>query len=412
MDSFVPFLSVLAALASALTGILAWFTVSRRQSKSSELPSNVTTTKGLAQSIYLGSVDKVDVFFQGDGNIMTFGSTGSGKTQLIAKAISRYSGYVVAFDPTGELGNAIEQFGKKNLIRFGLGGAYLNPFDLLNPEGPRFERDCSQLADLIVSKGTSEAIEYYVESARSLLADAIKEVASNEPKDARTLHGVRMYVERGMKSLNPTNTEKDIIFKRLTHQMGNEAASSVLVAVLSSLRSFGRTFGVSSEGALEKFEAAGTTDVMLFSEPDGGYRPNYSTVMFGFCLSKFSSRDALDQTPKLVVLDEAGTFSAHDILEDWIVLGKSNQTRIWTAYQSVAQVRSLNRRGSETMISNAEMFQFLSSSDRETLGLLRSFDSTKQVEAIVMQRRANVIATSGKVIVLDEIDFTRTKFVN
>lgn len=406
MDNFVPLLSFLAALASALTGILAWFTVSRGQRKSRKLPNNVTTDKNVSLSVYLGSFGKEDVFFQGDGNIMTFGSSGSGKTQLIAKAISRYKGHVLAFDPTGELGNAIERFGEKNLIRFGLDGVYLNPFDLLNSEGSRFERDCSQLADLIVPKGTSEASEYFVESARSLLADAIKEVALIEAENARTLHGLRVYVERGMKSLQPTNTKVDSIFERLAHQMGNEAASSVLVTALASLRSFDSTFGASSEGALEKFEAAANTDVMLFSEPDGGYRPSYSTILFGFCLSKFASRGALDQTPKLVVLDEAGIFSAHDILEDWIVLGRASQTRIWAAYQSVAQVRSLNRKGSETMISNAEVLQFLSSSDRETLGLLSTFDNTRQVEAIVMRRGANVIATSGRAIILDEVSFS------
>lgn len=409
MENFVPLLSVLVAIVSAFTGMLAWFTVSRRQVQSEKLSNNLTRDIDVAQSVFLGRLGGKAISLRGEGSIITFGTTGSGKTQTLAKAVSVYSGQVLAFDPRGGLGSALQRYGTKRLVWFGGSeGLFLNPFDLLDSNDAKFDFDCAHLADLVVPKlasSESDSSEYFIQAARSLVLEAIKEVAASPSNEDRTLYGLRVYVERGMRSLQAENNDVESIVQRLGEQMGERAASSVLVTALSSLGRFDETFGHSSNGALEAFLESGSGDVVLFSEPDGGYRSFYSTVMIGFILSKDSSTSFLEQRQRLVVLDDASFFLAHDFLEKWVALGRASESRIWTVYQSVSQLRSLSRTSSEAMIANAEVIQFLSVTDHDTIRLFNSLVDSDVAGRIALERGANIVTTSGRLLKLDKMDF-------
>lgn len=159
--------------------------------------------RGHAKGLPLAWHGKSLLRLAGEGHVLTFGPTGSGKSRSAAiPALLEHPGSVLAVDIKGELaavtGRARREAGCRveMLDPFGLASPYSaawNPLDLVDLTGFDWLDDANLIAEALITPHahTSGDAMYWLTEGRAWLAGVILHVCASEPGESRTLLRVR-----------------------------------------------------------------------------------------------------------------------------------------------------------------------------------------------------------------------------
>jgi type IV secretion system protein VirD4 len=326
------------------------------------------------------------VEYAGDGHLISFGPTGSGKfVGAVGPELATYPGSVICIDPKGEgftvFARRRRELGQRVLLldpfqvvpnaqREGL-----NPLDLIEMNGGDAEADCEMLA-AIFSDGHEFATDrYWTDMGRGIVSGLLDDLRK-QPAGKRTINGLRslLYEDDLDYTLAKMLDEKG----RVPHgTLARDEMASYLTApsdkTRPSIRTTAQTF-VKGLGSRRVAEILDKTTFPLELLKDEGepfslflvFPPRFMNshrsllrLLVHTLLSVVSHRDHIPHLPTLFIGDEAGQWGQLPVLTQAITLYRGKGVLVHTFWQDMSQVHALYGMEAETIINNCAVMQVL-----------------------------------------------------
>jgi type IV secretion system protein VirD4 len=323
------------------------------------------------------------VLYDGEGHLLTLGSTGSGKgVSCVIPTLLSYSGPVVVVDPKGEAakltaGYRRDILGQKVLIidpwRLVTEQTQaLNPLDAVDMNRPGYFEAAQALANLIIAtdSGEQRVDPHWNTRARQIVTSLLMLIARHFPAHLRNLEMLSRIF-----SLNPQDFAKLMVaaerspvpeIARMPGQVlmaADKERSSIFSSALRGLGVWASSF---------LLPAIGHSDVRLEEIIDGAPLSIYFvippqnlkthggvlSVWIGTILNALLKRTPGQNLPKtLLILDEAAQLGCLPQVPLFYNLARGFGVRIWTIWQSPAQLKSTYPDDFENLIDQCHVLQ-------------------------------------------------------
>jgi type IV secretion system protein VirD4 len=359
------------------------------------------------------------ITYRGDGHLMTFAPTGTGKTSgpVITNALT-HKGQLIVLDIKGEIyaatARARRDMGQEvhvlDLRDEGMAGS-LSPLDLLELSGTDHAAMARSLAAEMMERASDERDRFWNDFAETMLAGGIAWLMSDCGREERTLG--RLFdlfnndeVDYGIAKLMD---EKDRVrskaarsaFASYLQLPDTNTRPSVLGTTQTHLRLFDSELvrRVTDTSSLD-------VDALVRGEPMSlyiivppsrltAYRPLLRVWLTGLILA-FTNRTRLPKERTLLLCDEAGNIGRIDALFTAATLLRSSGLTLWTLWQNVAQ---LNIYGGQahTLVDNAGVIQVFGARNLRMAQELASLIGGVSAEQIMgMGPEEQVLLIEGK----------------
>ena len=319
------------------------------------------------------------VAYSGDGHLMTFAPTGTGKTSgpVICNAL-RHKGQLIVIDIKGEIHAATAQARRDmgqpvhvlDLRDNGMPGS-LNPLDLLMQSGTDHAAMARSLAAELIERSTDERDRFWSDWAETMLAGGLAWLLSDCPEK-----------ERKLSTLFDLFNDDDVVYKiavlmdekdRVRNRAARAAFSSFLQlpeqgtrgSVLASTQAHLRL--LDSE-LIQRLTDTSSIDIpaLVAGEPMTlyiivppsritAYRPLLRVWISGLILA-MTQRTKLPAERTLMLCDEAGNIGRIDALFTAATLLRSWGLTLWTLWQNSAQLQIYGTQAN-TLVDNAGVIQ-------------------------------------------------------
>jgi len=319
------------------------------------------------------------ITYSGEGHLMTFAPTGTGKTSgpVICNAL-KHPGQLIVLDMKGEIyaatAEARRAMGQEvhvlDLRDNGLPGS-LNPLDLVTPGGTDLAAIGRSLAAEMVERGVEERDKYWNDWAETMLAGGIAWLLADRPAE-----------ERRLSALFDLYTHDDVGYKIATlldekEAVRNRAARTafvsfvqlpdsstrpgVLTSTLTHLRLFDsdltRRLTDTSTMDIGKLVRGEPMSLYIIVPPTRltAFRPLLRVWLSSLILA-MTQRTSAPRERTLVLCDEAGNLGRLDALLTASSLLRSWGLTLWMLWQNTAQLQSYGMQAT-TLVDNAGVIQ-------------------------------------------------------
>lgn len=343
--------------------------------------------------------------YPGDGHLITFAPTGSGKGigSVLPNCLT-YPGSLVVTDPKGEnaavcgrtrrddLGQQVAWLDPWRVLQ-PVGGPVgtdcFNPLDFIDPEGEDANDDAWLIGEQLVPptyNGSDEG--HWLDQARAFLSGLVLHIATKyEPGDPkRSLPHVRDYVCVGDEAFNALLTEMAdntaagggvarvaTLFKRIMDRSEKEFGSIMSTVArhtwfLDSPRI--RTVMQSSTFNMDALRA-GRLSLFLTVPP---HRLDtygaWQRINLACAIAATSRVVGRPEHKVLAIIDEAGNMGTLPELPRTVTLSRGAGLTLWVIFQDISQPKALYNTRWATFLSNADVLQTFGTNDHETATLL------------------------------------------
>ncbi len=319
------------------------------------------------------------VTYSGEGHLMTFAPTGTGKTSgpVICNALT-HKGQLIVIDMKGEIHAATAQarrdMGQQvhvlDLRDGGMPGS-LNPLDLVMQSGTDHAAIARSIAAEMIERATDERERFWSDWSETMLAGGIAWLLADCPEE-----------ERRLSTLFDIFNSDDVVYKiamlmdekdRVCNRAARAAMSSFLQlpeqgtrgSVLACTQAHLRLF---DSELIQRLTDTSTIDIpaLVAGEPMSlyiivppsrivAYRPLLRVWISGLILA-MTQRKKMPAERTLMLCDEAGNIGKIDALFTAATLLRSWGLTLWTLWQNAAQLQIYGAQAN-TLVDNAGVIQ-------------------------------------------------------
>lgn len=359
------------------------------------------------------------ITYAGDGHLMTFAPTGTGKTSgpVICNAL-KHPGQLIVIDMKGEIYKATAQarrdMGQKVHVIDLHDGAEtdsLNPLDLIFLKGTEPAAIARSFAGELVDRTGEERERYWQDWAETLIAGAIAWLLADEPPEARRLSSVfdlftdedtsyRIAVLMDAKG-RMKNRAARAAFSSFLQLPDRETRPSVLSCALAPLRLFDsdltRRLTDTTSIDLDALIAGEPMSIYIIVPPLRltAYRPLLRTWISGMILA-MTQRTATPKERTLFLCDEVGNLGKIDALLTAATLMRSWGLTLWCFWQNAAQLQVYGTQAN-TLVDNAGVIQiFGARNHRMAQDLANLIGGLSAEEILRLPQDGQVLLVHGK----------------
>jgi len=319
------------------------------------------------------------VTYSGDGHLMTFAPTGTGKTSgpVICNAL-RHKGQLIALDIKGEIYKATAQarrdMGQEvhvlDLRDDGIPGS-LNPLDLMTLGGTDHAAMARSMAAEIIERGVNERDRFWNDWAETMLAGGITWLLSDCPPEKRCLSALfdlfnNDNVDYEIATILDTkgktmNRAAKVAFASYLQLCDNSTRPSVLGSTQTHIRLLDselvRRLTDTSSLDVAALVAGKPMSLYIIVPPTRlrAYGPLLRVWLSGLILA-MTQRTQAPKDRTLLLCDEAGNIGRIDALFTAATLMRSWGVTLWTLWQNVAQLQVYGSQAN-TLVDNAGVIQ-------------------------------------------------------
>jgi type IV secretion system protein VirD4 len=361
------------------------------------------------------------ITYSGDGHLMTFAPTGTGKTSgpVICNAL-KHPGQLIVIDMKGEIYKATAQ-ARRNMgqkvhvidLHDGATTDSLNPLDLIARSGTEPAAIARSFAGELVDRTGEERERYWQDWAETLIAGAITWLLSDEPREARRLSSVfdlftdedtsyRIAVLMDAKG-RMKNRAARAAFSSFLQLPDRETRPSVLSCALAPLRLFDsdltRRLTDTTSIDLDALIAGEPMSIYIIVPPLRltAYRPLLRTWLSGMILA-MTQRAAPPKERTLFLCDEVGNLGKIDALLTAATLMRSWGLTLWCFWQNAAQLQIYGTQAN-TLVDNAGVIQiFGARNHRMAQELANLLGGISPDEIMKMRQDEQILLIEGKPI--------------
>jgi type IV secretion system protein VirD4 len=324
------------------------------------------------------------IVYGGEGHLMTFAPTGTGKTSgpVICNAL-KHTGQLVVLDMKGEISAATaatrRAMGQEVHIldlRDGAEGASLNPLDLLSRSGTDPAAIARGFAAEFIERGSDERERFWNDWAETMITGATAWLLSDRPPEERKLSAIFdlftaddvAFRIATVLDENVKNRAAKAAFVSFLQLAENSTRPSVLGTVQTHLRLFDsdlvRRLTDTTTMDLDAFIAGAPMSIYIIVPPFRltAYRPLLRLWLSGLLLA-LTQRKALHEQRTLVLCDEIGNLGKIDALVVAATLLRSWGVTLWTFWQNVSQLEIYGSQAN-TLVDNAGVIQVFGARNR------------------------------------------------
>lgn len=326
------------------------------------------------------------ITYSGEGHLMTFAPTGTGKTSgpVICNALT-HRGQLIVIDMKGEIHAATAEARRAmgqpvhvlDLRDEGLPGS-LNPLDLIVRSGTDLAAIARSFAAEIIERGAGERDPFWNDSAETLIAGATTWLLADCPAEERRVSSLfdlftaddteyrlaTLLDEKGPK-LNRAARAAFISYLQLPER---ETRPSVRGTTLTHLRLFDsdlvRRLTDTSSIDLDAFIAGEPMSLYIIVPPYRltAFRPLLRVWLSGMVMA-MTQRKAQPAERTLMLCDEIGNLGRLDAFITATTLLRSWGLTLWTFWQNVAQLQVYGSQAN-TLVDNAGVIQAFGARNR------------------------------------------------
>lgn len=393
--------------------------------------------------------------YQGDGHIISFAPTRSGKgIGLVIPNLLHYPGSVICVDPKGE-NYAITARYRSNVL--GQQVIRLDPFrtldsnnitDAINPlDGlfdprakqetyldahPELGDDVSNIADAIILRGKDEKDPHWNDKARTLIKGLILgAVFGLGPSRRRHLGEVRRMLTQPVKIFDKMLQDWELNRKTIAGGAVSRAASEILAMspdelssvtstalrhteFLDSPRALESLGGASSDSGQETYDirqlkSRGGVSIYIILPPH--HMARYSRLIRLWITAAMASmtrttEGPADLVPVLFMLDEMAQLGRMEPLITAVSLLAGYGMTLWMVWQDLAQIKSIYENEWPSFLANAKVQQFFGINDHETAKMVSEMLGE---ETVINESKSTTSGTSGEAGIFGSMSGTRQK---
>ena len=327
----------------------------------------------------VSNVEEELVTYEGEGHLMTFAPTGTGKTSgpVICNALT-HKGQLIVLDMKGEIYAATAQarrdLGQEvhvlDLRDGGIPGS-LNPIDLLKQSGTDHAAMARSLAAEIIERNADERDRFWNDWAETMLTGGLAWLLSDCPAQGQTLSSLfDLFTCSDVDyQLAVMLDKKDEVASRAARAAFSSylqlpdatTRPCVLGTVATHLRLFDsdliRRLTDTSSIDIPALVAGKPMSLYIIVPPNriAAYRPLLRMWISGLILA-MTERTELPEVRTLMLCDEAGNIGRIDALFTAATLLRSWGLTLWTFWQNVAQLQTYGTQAN-TLVDNAGVIQ-------------------------------------------------------
>jgi type IV secretion system protein VirD4 len=361
------------------------------------------------------------ITYLGDGHLMTFAPTGTGKTSgpVICNAL-KHPGQLIVIDMKGEIHKATAEarcaMGQKVHVIDLHDDAKtdsLNAFDLMLRCGTEPAAMARSFAAEIIERGSEERDRFWNDWSETMIAGACAWFLADRPAE-----------ERRMSALFDLFTNDDVIYHLATlldkpGTVRNRAAKaafvsflalsdqstrpSVLGSVLAHLRLFDsdlvRRLTDTTTLDLDAFIAGEPMSLYIIIPPLrlNAYRPLLRMWLSGLLLL-LTNRTSIPNERTLMLCDEVGNLGRIDALLTAATLLRSSGLTLWTFWQNVAQIHIYGLQAN-TLVDNAGVIQVFGARNRRMAQDFANLVGGISADEIInMPQDRQILLIEGKIV--------------
>jgi type IV secretion system protein VirD4 len=323
--------------------------------------------------------------YSGDGHLITFAPTGTGKTSgpVITNAL-KHPGQLVVLDMKGEVHAATAQarraMGQEVCVvdlRDGSQSGSLNPLDLAARCGTDPAASARSFAAELIERGVDERDRFWNDWSETMIAGATAWLLADRPVEERRLSTLfdlftnddvayRLAVMLDKKEV--LNRAAKAAFASFLQLAERETRPSVLGSVQSHLRLFDsdltRRLTDTTTMDLDGFIAGKPMSLYIIVPPFrlNAYRPLLRLWLSGLILL-LTQRQHPPEERTLMLCDEIGNLGRLEALLTATTLLRSWGVTIWTFWQNAAQLQIYGAQAN-TLVDNAGVIQAFGARNR------------------------------------------------
>ena len=349
------------------------------------MPSSLILGRSAAQERSVGFAGRISpvasdlLTYSGDGHLMTFAPTGTGKTSgpVICNAML-HPGQLIVIDMKGEIYAATAQarrdMGQEvhvlDLRDDSLPGS-LNPVDLMMQSGTDAAAIARTSAAELIERGTNERERFWNDWAETMISGGIAWLIADCPPEQRRLSALfnlyndddfvyRLAVMLDEKSTVRQRAAK-AAFASFLQLPSENTRPSVLGTTQTHLRLFDsdltRRLTDTSTMDISQFVAGAPMSVYIIVPPFrlNAYSPLLRLWLSGLILAT-TQRKEPPKERTLMLCDEVGNLGRIDALLTATTLLRSWGFTLWTFWQNVAQLQTYGTQAN-TLVDNAGVIQ-------------------------------------------------------
>lgn len=360
-----------------------------------------------------------DIHDRGEGGLVTIAATGAGKgvSHIIPNVLS-YSGSMIVVDIKGEIAAVTarrrREMGQDVYILdpFSAGPTdYINPFDLIESGTPDTIDQARMVADLLITRSHADD-PFWDDRARDLITGAIVFIAEHVAAKDRALH-----LAYKLWTAETRQLATILAFMRGSSRQGGalarfanqyiDAADKTRASIHATM--IGHLMALSSRSGERAFSAKGKgRRVDLAALRDGRPMTIYLTVpphylhthaaflriWVGALLAAMRLRAQRPGVPTLFVVDEAAQLGRMEQLLNAATLMRGYGLRIWTFWQSIAQIERIYGAAGHELIDNASTVSVFGMSNGPSAAAASRVTGWTG-ELLGLDRSLQIIAQSG-----------------
>lgn len=343
------------------------------------LGRRASTSRAMGFSARTPSESADLITYSGDGHLITFAPTGTGKTSgpVICNAL-KHPGQLIVLDMKGEVHTATAQarraMGQQVHVldlRDDAQTDSLNPLDLAIRCGTDPAAIARSFAAELIERGVGERDRFWNDSAETLITGATTWLLADRPPEERRMSAIfdlltsddvsyRIAVLMDEKD-NVRNRAARAAFASFLNLPERETRGSVLGTTLTHLRLFDsdliRRLTDTSSIDLDALIAGEPLSLYIIVPPFRltAYRPLLRIWLSGLILA-MTQRKTAPKERTLMLCDEVGNLGKIDALLTAATLMRSWGLILWTFWQNVAQL-SIYGAQANTLVDNAGVIQ-------------------------------------------------------
>ena len=345
--------------------------------------------------------------YAGDGHLVTFAPTGSGKgVSAIIPNLLYYTGPVIVIDPKGENFAVTARFRKSlgqrimlldpfkavddDLIRrHGLARDRLNPLDLGLMPGASIENDAQMIADLLSGGGSIASDPFWDICARKLLSGLVAHEMNVSLREHRAPSISRivdlLFADDAVYSLAvmlDTQAPSKFVSRCVASGflgIADKTRDGVLVTAQSylSLLASGDLIQYFDESTINLATVQARDDYTIFIVIPPTKLQSHSVLLriwVSVLMHAVMERKSFPSKGTLFMLDECANLGRLDVLKKAVTLLRGYGLQVWMFFQDLSQMEKLYGADFRTMINNCGILQ--------TFGINRLSAATPLAEVI------------------------------
>lgn len=360
-----------------------------------------------------------EIHDRSEGGLLTIAATGAGKgVSHVIPNVLNYSGSMIIIDIKGEIAAVTarrrREMGQDVYILnpFSEGPTdFINPFDLIDSGSSDAIDQARMVADLLITRSHADD-PFWDDRARDLITGAILFIAEHvAPKD-RALHLAYKLWSADLRQLanilafmRGSQKQKGALgrFANQYIDAPDKTRGSIHSTMMGHLmplssRSGERAFSAKGKGRrvdLGAFRDGVPTTIYLTVPPHYLHtHAAFLRIWVGALLASLRLRKQRPEVPTLFVVDEAAQLGRMDQLLNAATLMRGYGLRIWTLWQSIAQIERIYGTAGQEFIDNASTVSVFGMSNGPSAAAASRVTGWGG-ELLGLDRSLQVIAQSG-----------------